>query len=155
MEEAGTSPPLSVGMSDEVFHLLFLLSDLGLHGNHSSPHRHWFGFIMVERLSEYFSDVTINIMTWWALETLWPEPIWLAEQCLNPSKFVWGSETSLQYQKDSPKSFLNLPLFIRIKMFLRTILRSPFLLCLPFCLPLSHVLNNCGCTDGSQYTLEG
>ena len=60
MEEAGTSPPLSVGMSDEVFHLLFLLSDWGLHGNHSSPHRHWFGFIMVEHLSEYVGDVTVE-----------------------------------------------------------------------------------------------
>lgn len=40
-------------------HLPFLLSDLRLCWNHSSPHRHWFGCIMAEHMSGCFSDVTI------------------------------------------------------------------------------------------------
>lgn len=139
----------SVGASSEVLHLPFLLSDLGLYWNHSSPHRLWFGFIMVERLSGCFSDVTIvhcDTTCSWDVVTGTNLAGWAMSKSQQVCPGVWGPAWDVK--RILKRVFWICPSSLG--------LRCSWgrgwgltLLCVPFPVSLFHMLNSPGHIDGS------
>lgn len=81
------------GVFTDVLHLPFLLSDVWLYWNHSSPHRHWFGRMMAEHMSGCFSDVTIvHCDMMWSWDTVTETNLsgWGMSKCQQICPGFWG-----------------------------------------------------------------
>lgn len=86
----------------------------GISLTYSSPRRHWFGFIMLERMSGYFNDVTIlHCDMMWSPDTDQNQSVWMSHVHISAS--LARDPDQLAVSREFYGGFLNQFLCIRMK----------------------------------------